>query len=554
MKKFLSLLLAVAMIVSTLIIVSLPASAVEGDWMVYSRKEQYRDDYEDDEYVSVMGYEYTNEGFHTTSPTFFEGQSPRGGLQTRSSYDIKEGVYMLIRVDEFSYDAPDKWINLNIWSEPMVELASKDAERDGFGVQTIMRCDNSGKFAQLEWYIEGFTQVSVVPFAFNDVEMYDEEGRALFELVVTYENNSFALTINGVAAPQGVIDYMNETFVDMEAYLGMAFFHTKTLGKASFTVLKYGTSQETALTPSGDDREDPTNYSLEIAEIADPSTVEDGKPAILINGSKEASDSYTTAGKSATGNSILNEDNSVTYIASSSSVSVVYKPKNEVSYSIEDFPVVMMLVRNLCTCGEEDGKCIACEEVTLYLATGEFNSPDGEHCTSFYTCWDPIEIDGESYLYFYIDMSDDFAPWEAKGRVNNIRVDFQNIDYTTPGLNQFDVCFVGVFRDLEDAEGYVYDYLGVEKPVDTEESSTEEATTVASEGATSTPEGTTVAPEGTTAAPEGTTAASEGTTAAPADNDDQRRGGCGSVVGFGAIVMVATVGAVGFVTFKKKED
>ena len=190
----------------------------------------------------------------------------------------------------------------------------------------------------------------------------------------------------------------------------------------------------------------------------------------------------------------------------------------------------------------------------MYLATGEFNSPDGEHCTSFYTCWDPIEIDGESYLYFYIDMSDDFAPWEAKGRVNNIRVDFQNIDYTTPGLNQFDVCFVGVFRDLEDAEGYVYDYLGVEKPVDTEESSTEEATTVASEGATSTPEGTTVAPEGTTAAPEGTTAASEGTTAAPADNDDQRRGGCGSVVGFGAIVMVATVGAVGFVTFKKKED
>ncbi len=175
MKRFLSLLLAVAMIVSTLIIVSLPASAVEGDWMVYARKEQYRDDYEDDEYVSVMGYEYTNEGFHTISPEFYAGQSPRGGLQTKSTYDLKEGVYMLIRVDEFSYDAPDKWLNLNLWSEPMVELASSDAERDGYGVQTIMRPGNDGKFIQLEWYIEGFTQVQVSS-AFQGVDMYDEVG------------------------------------------------------------------------------------------------------------------------------------------------------------------------------------------------------------------------------------------------------------------------------------------------------------------------------------------------------------------------------------------
>ncbi|MBQ3012996.1 MAG: hypothetical protein IJD74_05595 [Clostridia bacterium] len=541
MKRFLSLLLAVAMIVSTLIIVSLPASAVEGDWMVYARKEQYRDDYEDDEYVSVMGYEYTNEGFHTISPEFYAGQSPRGGLQTKSTYDLKEGVYMLIRVDEFSYDAPDKWLNLNLWSEPMVELASSDAERDGYGVQTIMRPGNDGKFIQLEWYIEGFTQVQVSS-AFQGVDMYDEEGRALFELVVTYENNSFALTINGIAAPQKVIDYMNETFVDMEAHLGMAFFHTKTLGDASFTVLKYGTTKETALTPSGDDKEAPVNYSLEVAEIADPSTVEDGKPAILINGSKDASDSYTTAGKSSTGNSILNEDNSVTYIASSSSVSVVYKPKNEVSYSIDDFPAVMMLVRNLCTCGEEDGSCIACEEVTMYLVTGEFNSPDGDHCTPLYVCWEPIEIDGDSYLYFYTDMSDDFAPWDAEGRVNAVRMDFNGIDYATPGLNQFDVCFVGFFRDMEDAEGYVYDYLGVEKPAETE-STTEEATTEA-------PGETTDATTETTKAPEKTTGADSDDNTA---NDDENSG-CGSVVGFGAVAMVTTIGAVAFVTFKKKKE
>ena len=84
MKKLLSLLLVAAMLVSTLIIVSIPTGAVEGDWMVYARKEQHRDDYEDGDYVSVMGYEYTNEGFHTITPDFSKGQRPRTILRTVS--------------------------------------------------------------------------------------------------------------------------------------------------------------------------------------------------------------------------------------------------------------------------------------------------------------------------------------------------------------------------------------------------------------------------------------------------------------------------------------
>ena len=139
-------------------------------------------------------------------------------------------------------------------------------------------------------------------------------------------------------------------------------------------------------------------------------------------------------------------------------------------------------------------------------------------------------------------MSDDFAPWDAEGRVNAVRMDFNEIDYATPGLNQFDVCFVGFFRDMEDAEGYVYDYLGVEKPAETE-STTEEATTEAPEETTDTTTETTKAPEQTTGAD------SDDNTA----NDDEKSG-CGSVVGFGAVAVVTTIGAVAFVTFKKKKE
>lgn len=554
MKRFLSLLIAIAMLVSTLIIVSIPTGAVDGDWMVYARKEQYREDYEDGDYVSVMGYNYDNEGFHTISPDFAKGQSPRGGLQTKSAYDLKEGIYMLVRVDAFPYSSGDDWLNLNLWSEPMVEFASTDMERDGYGVQTIMRPNNDGTdFIQLEWYKEGFT-ASGVSGELQGLDMYDEEGRALFELVVTYDGTTFGLTINGVSAPKSIIDYMNETFVAEEAHVGLGFYHNVTgdngNGETAFTVLKFGTSKDNAVAPSGDDHAEPINYSLDIAPVADPSTVEEGKPAILINGSKDASDSYTTAGSSATGNSVLNPDNSVTYTASSSELHLVFKPKNEVSYAIEDFPVIMMLVRNWCTCREEDGECYACETVNMYLATGENSGVDSDHFSEIFTCDNVIEVDGDSYLYFYIDMQGEWA-FDASGRVNMVRMDFTDIDYTTPGFNQFDVCFVGWFRNMEDAEGYVYDYLGINPDEETTEEETtvaDDETTVAGDETTVAGDETTVAGDETTVAGDETTAPQGGSTEAPAKK------GCGSVVGFGAIAVSVIVGTVGFVSLKKKED
>ena len=120
-----------------------------------------------------------------------------------------------------------------------------------------------------------------------------------------------------------------------------------------------------------------------------------------------------------------------------------------------------------------------------------------------------------------------------------MRADFYGIHYEEPGRNSLDVCFMAFFRNLDEAEAYIYEYIGVEAEEETtEEETTEEETTVADE--------TTVAGDETTGAEDVTTAPQGGSTATPAKKN------CKSTVGFGTITVVATVGAIGFAAFKKK--
>ena len=97
-----------------------------------------------------------------------------------------------------------------------------------------------------------------------------------------------------------------------------------------------------------------------------------------------------------------------------------------------------------------------------------------------------------------------------------------------------------MFRSVEEAEAYAEAYfteLGwvEETEAPTTEAPTEEATEVVTE-----------APEATTEAP-AVDIPVEGTDA-PA-----KKSGCGSVVGFGAIAIVAVAAVAGMVSFKKKD-
>ena len=543
MKKLLATALTLAMLLSMVAVAAIPAAAVDGDWTVIGSTGKFYDDYEGDDYC-IPGYEYTDEGLQTISPDWRD-ETPQCRVRTTEKVDLKEGVYVQYRVDEFTYIG-DLWYNVFIWDHPYISPGTKNAERYGSGVQTLVRpsatgSDKPGNFGSIAWYKEEFTGAGSSSMA-SDAKKTDAEGRHLLALTITWDGSTYAVDINGGKAPQAVIDYMNQKWGgnDSEAYIGLMLHHTNKNGKMKITVLSYGNTADDATTPLGDDSREPVTEYHVIADIADPNTVEAGQPAIFLNGSKAESDSSGNHGITAGADSKRNDDFSVRYTASAAGYSASYGVKKEVSYDAKDFPVVLVLTRDFCTC-EDPADCYALESVNSYVCNGAITGPDDNHkVTELSMCDSPLVKDGRNYLYFYIDFEQD-AGFDYEGRINSIRFDFTGILFDQPGRNAFDIVFIAYFRTVEEAEQYVLDYLGIS---DTEEPTTEAPTEV-------TTEATTEAVDATTEAP------ADDTTEAPAGNETDapaKKSNCDSVVGFGTIALVAVAAVAGMVSFKKKED
>ena len=76
---FISIMLAMAMILSIVIIAAVPTSAVDGDWTVVAKPEQERGELSEDKHESVAGYYYDATGFHMTAANW-GGQTPLARL------------------------------------------------------------------------------------------------------------------------------------------------------------------------------------------------------------------------------------------------------------------------------------------------------------------------------------------------------------------------------------------------------------------------------------------------------------------------------------------
>ena len=236
---------------------------------------------------------------------------------------------------------------------------------------------------------------------------------------------------------------------------------------------------------------------------------------------------------------------------------VSIKVRNDVSYSIEDFPVAIMLTKNFCTC-DEIGVCYATESVDCYGINGDkMSAGEDSRIRELEMCYDPIIVeDGDKagqYLYFVTDMLEDVLGQE--GRINGAQYSFNGVKYTQAGRNAFDIEFVAYFRTVEEAENYVYDYLGVENPNDYDGDG-DDTTEVPDVNVTTEEPDVNV----TTEEPDVNVTTEEPdvnvTTEAPKGGDDKKpaKSGCGSVVGTSVVAIVAVAAACGFVAFKKKED
>ena len=530
-KRIIALLICAIMVLSMIPVAAFTAGAaeVDGDWVTYRFANEYPDEDEEEDpdaeptvYKPEAGYHYTEEGFSTIAPSY-KDTTPSMTVITKEKQAVKDGIYLQFRIDDYSYDGgtgADQWIAPSLSTEPKVAPGSPNY---GGGWLSLLRGNGQGDTCT---YVPCTTDPKTEDFGgvFNQGTplsnmpvVRDEEGREIYTLEVTYENDAYSIKINGMDQTCAYDAMLKKLDPDGMFYVGINIQSTVKDGTASLTILKYGTSEADATKPVGADEKEPEENEMTIADIADPNTIEANKPAILW-----APDTYNLKGGNNVAFTTLG-DNTWRANASDAVVFWQFTPKRSWSYSGEDFPVFGIMFRNVWF---TDG--------TLWYAAGEvMSSKDG--------CNYPISInegefygEEEDYVFIPWDMTD---LWE--GRINSIRLDFNIADEAN---REFDVCFAGMFRSEDEAYAYAESYL---KEIG-----------VLSEDYTKAPE-TTAAPK--TEAPETDpvdvdtnatvdTGASAGNSETTGSTDE---GGCASVIGFGAVAVMAAAAAV--VALKKKD-
>ncbi len=562
MKKIISTALAITMLLSLAVVFATPTAAVDGDWHVLPRADALLPEYDGDP-PSLAGYEYTDRGFHTVPTDAWQESNPYVMTQTKNKVDLKEGVYLEIEIDTFTYKN-DKWFNLNIWDSVSLHPGSGNSAT-GAGVQTIIRPSDSndannlqkaGSLNRVAWYTEQFAN-SGASTVNGERNKTTEDGDPILCMTLTWDGSTYALDINGAAAPTAVITFMNKKWGgdDSEAYIGFYAQNGNKGGTVEYTITKFGTSASSATTPMGDDSAEPTNELIPKAEIADPSTVPANEPAIFLNADRNNSD---TKSKPTTGNggfNSINDDFSL-HIAANTPVPTLsaanFTVKNEVSYDIKDFPVAITLTRNFCTCGKEDGSCDALEAGQYYIMAGENLATSSDYKTAILDmCYDSYAIENadgktDTYLYFFCDFTNEFGE-PLEGRINGIRFDAAKLNFDAETGINFDIMFIAFFRNADEAKAYVENYL---KDLGWEEETTVETTEETTE--VTTEETTVETTEETTE--EKTENKSEQTTEKSDETEKPEEGGCASVIGFSAVAAVAAVAACGTVAFRKRED
>ncbi len=557
MKKLLSALLVVAMIASMFAVFALPAAAIEGQFDTHGRASHEEPGYDGDK-GSIPGYQYTADGFQMTTADWTTGR-PFSHMSTKEKVDLKNGVYMQVRIDEYAYDADDRWFNFNIWSQPAIDEGSGDPKW-GYGVQTLIKCAKE-VLNSTAWYIKQFTGVGST--GFDDAGKAQVDGKNVLTLVVTYDpQTGYAVSINGMAAPQKVLDYMNETYAeDSLAYIGFTMYSNKSGSAQSATILKFGESAATATKPMGDDQKMAENHVIVYDPIADASTVADGQPAILMSGDKANSQLKGTPA-SVIGSLIsITDDDLVKVVGTNKKTDGgIWNVKNDSSYDIKDFPVVVCLVKNFCSCGAEPGECFGFEAANVHICTGDEIGPGNTNQVTAIDSSDPYFItndDGsiDSYIYFYHDATDELKTTDEEGneigrfggRINATRFDF-DVDLLTPGANEFEIVMQCFFKTIEDAEAYMDAYLVAQGWSEGGEE-TDVPTDTETEPQETEPQETEPQETDPVVTPEET----DKQTDAGDNAGDSASGGCFGTVGFGAIAIVVVAATAGYVTFKKKD-
>ena len=512
-RRCFALLCTAVMLLSAMTGLFTAAGAVdiEGDWTVYRTPSSYIPNEDGSEKVVAPcpGYEYTDEGFSILAPSW-KDCTPFYTIQTVDKQSLQDGFYMQFRVDTYSYagdNGADHWLAFSIWDTENLNPGSTKYGQGWIGLMYPMTGDvyshvsNTTAFASV-----GKTDIESVK---------DDEGRELFELEVTYDGKDYSISVNGVTVA-GLADvnaHLDSLNPNGDFYMGVTLYTGVRNGTGDLTVTKAGTSKDNARVPQGTDSREPEANNLVIADIADPATVPEGSPAMLWNSELVSK----TTGES---NMVLSPmgDNSYHCVASENTCEFRWVIPNSVSYDGADFPIFTMVLRNYWNDSGHFFYCAGDELVPTVNAKLTWNAHLGEG--------DVVDVGDDEYFIVVIDLT---GLWN--GRIHQVVPGFTLNDSS---YNEWDICYMGFFRTIDEALEYGYDYLDIDKTQT--EAPTEEITEAPTDEATETQ------PEETAA---DTADVTEADTTAPAASSD----GCKSAVGMSAAVAWA---AAAYVLLRKR--
>ncbi len=553
MKKLIAFAIAAIMVLSMIPAMAFTVSADEaesnlpdpfsGFWTVYRDPDDYKADAE--YYKPSPAYKYTSEGFQLTSADY-TNMTPKWTVQTSQPQDLTQGFYMQVRIDEFSYkgtgDTPaDEWISFSISDRPLVAHGNTV---HGNNWLSLVRGAGDGNASLQSFVTEQTTETSNGGFFHkgdvNTEVPMDEDGKEIYTFEVVYDGTNYDIKINGVSL-LGAADYTTAIKGYEECYIGFTFHSGVKDGVASATILKQGTSASDATTPDGTDEGEAEDNILNFADPTDINTIPANTPALMWNAEKQSFKGDPNANASSM---VLTPTANNTYHCQSTGGAsyFMWGIKADMTINAPDAPIYAMLMKDYMG---NDGM--------IRYATGDVMSADDTHMTGWSLYDDNARMYGENeeYSLVIVDFSAEGVGLDWEGRINSIRTEFA----TDPGdeeYSQWEVCYIGMFRTIEEAYVYTENLLktyGIDPDATVEET---QAPTDPADEETQAPT-TDNGGEGETKdnAGEGETS---GTTNAPTTGDDKGDDkadeGCASVIGMSAVILMAAAAAV---VLKKKD-
>ncbi len=518
MKKLITMLLAMTLVLSVMTMLATSVSAseiVEGDWVTSRAGDGYEEGITD--YTPASGYQYTPEGFQTITADF-TNSNPYVQAHTRNAYNLKDpdadgqghALSVKFTVTEFAYGGEyankDEWIAITLNSEPVVAQGNPAY---GSSLCILIRGAGAGSAIGQPHYSDKennrfalFTQGQISP------ELNDKD-QEVYTFSIKHDGNAYVMNLCGVefTDPTGALDVILDEQCANGAYLGITLMTTEAETPASFVINEFQ-----GAVPYGEDSAEPEANVKNFAEIVDSATVPAGQPAVKWDGKMEQFDKMTVSHADYT----VQDSGVVTLVANGNMPYITFMLKNEISYEASDFPFLAVLTKN-CWAGSGN----------FYYMSGKTLGCGADNMMDFVV--DEIEL-GEGWGLSLLDLRED-PEWE--GRINGIRCDFRDVDYTDEEYAKFDVAYFGAFRSEEEAKQYANDYLIalLGKLPETDPPTTEEPTTE---------------PPATETEAQTEAESAEQTTTEP----DETTGGCKSMIAMPMIALAAWIG-VAFVAKKK---